>query len=53
MGAGEVGVVGGVFDFKCVGVGAFACHDVGEWVEAGVADGDADGVESVFLEQFD
>ncbi len=50
---GEVCVVGGVFDFEGEGVLVFSCHDVGERVEAGVADWDADGVVPVFLEEFD
>lgn len=49
----EVGVVAGVFYFKSVGVKAFACHDVWEGVEAGVADWDPDGVVSFFLQELD
>ena len=50
---GEVGVVGGVFDFKGVAVVAFSGHDVGQRVEAGVADWNANGIVPVFLEKFD
>ena len=49
----KVCVVGGVFDFEGVCVFAFSSHDVGERVEAWVADWDTDGVVSVFLEEFD
>ncbi len=53
LGFGEVCVVGGVFDFEGEGVWAFSGHDVWEGVEAGVADGNADGVVAVLLQEFD
>ncbi len=49
---GKVGVVAGVFHFKGVDVFAFSRHYVWEGVEAGVADGDADGVVAFFLQEF-
>ncbi len=53
LGFGKVGIVGGVFDFKCEGMFVFSGHDVWERAETGVADGYAHGVVAVFLEQFD
>ena len=50
---GKVGVVCSVFNFKCICVFTFACHDVRERVQAGVAVRDADSVVPVFLEQLD
>ena len=50
---GEVSVVGGVFDFKSVEVGAFARHYIGQWVEAWITNWDADGIVAFFVEQFD
>ena len=49
----EVGVVGGVFYFKCVDVFAFSRHDVWQGVEAGVAYWYADGVVAFFLQELD
>ena len=51
--SGVVGVVCCVFYFKGVVVVAFACHDVWEWVEAGVAYGHPNCVVAFFLKQFD
>ena len=48
----KVGVVACVFHFKGVDVFAFSRHYVWEGVEAGVADGDADGVVTIFLQEF-
>jgi hypothetical protein len=50
---GKVSVVAGVFHFKSVGVLAFSGHDVGQRVEAGVADWNAHGAVTLFLEELD
>jgi hypothetical protein len=50
---GEIGVVAGVFYFKRIDVGAFACHYVWKRIEAWVAYWDADGVVAFFLQEFD
>ena len=48
----KVGVVACVFHFKGVDVFAFSRHYVWEGVEAGVADGDSDGVVAFFMQEF-
>jgi len=49
---GEIGIVGGVFDFESVRVVSFPGYDVGQGVEAGVAYWDADSVVAVLLKEF-
>ena len=48
---GKVGVVGGVFYFKSVHVGAFSRHDIGQGIEAWVAYWHSDGVVAFFLQE--
>ncbi len=47
----KICVVGGVLDLKRKGMLTFSGHDVRQRVQAWIADGDADGVVSVFLEK--
>jgi len=48
---GKVGVVGGVFYFKRIAVGAFSCHDVWQRIKAGVAYWDSDSAVSFLLQE--
>ena len=48
---GKVGVVGCVFYFESVAVGAFSRHDVWQGVEAGVAYWNSDGVVAFLLQK--
>ncbi len=50
---GKVSIVCGIFNFERVAVFAFSRHDIGEWVETGVANWNPYGVVAFFVKKFD